>query len=174
MQALAAAGWNFSLFTPSSLDDVAIQLFKGSTFNYIDGSQLVLGSGFFAASPAQLKSIKAGNGLSLTDSNGVLTLNANSPPAPTGVLSYDANSNIVLNYGWGLSEYSGALVVDTGAVQQLLSWTAPLVDSKNTVSLSYGSGLKLDANNALAVDTTTIEPWFSPQLPLALTGTGAN
>ena len=44
-------------------------LFKGSTLNYISGSQLVIGTGFFASSPAQLKSIRAGDGLTLTDAN---------------------------------------------------------------------------------------------------------
>jgi hypothetical protein len=148
-------------------------LFKGSTLNYISGSQLVLGEGFFASSPAQLKSIRAGDGLTLADANGVLTLSANPLPSLTQPLGYDVYGHIVVNYDWGLDVYNGKLVVDTGAVQQLSSWTAPLVDANNTVSLSYGAGLKLDSNNALAVDTSTIEPWFSPQMPLAITGSGA-
>jgi hypothetical protein len=45
-------------FTPTSLSDFYMVLSKGSTLNYISGSQLVLGSGFFASSPAQLKSIE--------------------------------------------------------------------------------------------------------------------
>jgi hypothetical protein len=170
---LSAAGWNFSLFTPSSLNDVNMFLFKGSTLNYLNGSQLVLGSGFFASSPAQLKSIAAGSGLNLTDANGVLTLSANAFPNLTQRIGFDAYGHIVLSYDFGLDvNASGQLVVDNGAIQQLLSWTAPLVNSNHTVSLSLGLGLKVDSNNAFAVDTTTIEPRFSPQLPLALTGFG--
>ena len=65
-------------------------------------------------------------------------------------------------------------MVDNGAIQPLLSWTAPLVDVGNVVSLSYGAGLKLNESSQLVVDTSTIEPWFSPQLPLAITGSGTN
>ena len=74
LQALTACGASYSTFTPTSLADSFMVLFKGSTLNYISGSQLVLGSGFFASSPAQLKSIRAGDGLTLSDANGVLTL----------------------------------------------------------------------------------------------------
>ena len=44
-------------------------LFTGNILNYITRSQLVLGSGYFASSPAQLKSIAVtpGEDLTITD-----------------------------------------------------------------------------------------------------------
>ena len=63
-------------------------------------------------------------------------------------------------------------MVDTGAVQQLLSWTAPLVDLNNTVSLNYGAGLKLNESSQLVIDTSVVEPWCSPVMPLAITAAG--
>ena len=81
-----------------------------------------------------------------------MTLNATPLPNLSQPLGYDLSGNIVLNHGWGLDVYDGNLVVDTGAVQKLLSWTAPLVDVGNVVSLSYGAGLKLNANSQLVVD----------------------
>ena len=48
------------------------------------------------------------------------------------------------------------------------------MNTSNTISLNYGVGPKLNDSSQLVVDTSTIEPWFSPQLPLAITGSGTN
>ena len=93
---------------------------KGNTMNYISGSQLVLGSGFFASSPAQLKSIRASDGVTLTDANGALTLSASAPPYPWAPLDYNINGQLVIEYGWGLTLNNGQLIVDNGAVEQVM------------------------------------------------------
>jgi hypothetical protein len=133
---------------------------------------MVVSSGYFANSPAELKSIAVGGGMTMADANGVLTLSSTTPAA-TGPL-YVTNNLIDLNYGWGLtlsSDGTHQLIVDTGSVHPLLSFSAPMVKSNNSVSLSYGSGLSL-SNGTLIVDTSTIEPYFAPRMPLSLSGTG--
>ena len=109
----------------SSLLHAYMVLFTSTKLNYTTGSQIVLPSGFFASSPAQLKSIAAGSNLTLTDSNGVLTLAGgytslqNSLPTSVSLPLSIANPGTVLslNYGSGLKLSNGVLIVDTNSIE---------------------------------------------------------
>ena len=126
---------------------------------------MVVSSRLFAYSPAVIKSIPVSSGMSMTDANGVLTPSC-SAPSSTGPL-YLTGNVLDLDYGWGLKvDGTNQLIVDDGVIQEVLSYVAPLINSSNSVSLSYGSGLKLNGSQ-LVIDTSTIKPWFSPQLPLS-------
>ena len=189
-QAMIASGMPATA-SPANLAALHMALFTGNVINYITGSQMVVSSGMFANSPAMIKSIAIGSDkLSLSDANGVLTLDVNAssvssvlsctaPLIKTGnVLSIDLSTYIsatapvywtAASPGWNIS-------VDSSG---LFSWNAPLslgfvpVNGLLPVSPNYGAGLKLSGNQ-LVVDTSAIEPYFAPVMPLSLSGSGTS
>jgi hypothetical protein len=156
-QALIASGLPANS-SPANRAALHMALFTSDVINYITGSQMVVSSGMFANSPAMIKSIAVGSDkLSLSDANGVLTLDVNassvlsvlSCTAPLikagNVLSIDLSTYIsaIAPVYWTAASPSGwNISVDSSG---LFSWNAPLslgvvpVNGMLPVSLNYGA-----------------------------------
>ena len=72
-QAMVASGMP-AVAAPPNLAALHMALFTGNSISYLTGSQMVVNSGYFANSPAMIKSVAVSGGMSMADSNRVLTL----------------------------------------------------------------------------------------------------
>ena len=83
--------------------------------------------------------------------------------------------SIAVSGGLSMSDAKGVITLSTDytSVQALLSFVAPLIQTGSVISFNYGAGLKMSGNQ-LVVDTSTIEPYFSPVMPLSLSGIGSS
>ena len=117
-QALAGAGY-VGVSSVSSLSQVYMGMYSGAAQTYLEAGQLVKSQGVFQGAAAELKSLTAGAGITLTEGADAITIDGGS--TLTATLPLSISSGVI---SIDLSPY--ATNTDLGTKQDTLTVNAPI------------------------------------------------